>query len=406
MSGRTRAVVGAAAAAVILGSIGVAEASATHDVAAVRPAWSIESTAADTTTLSSELAAVSCASPDTCVAVGSQFDTPDARRVLIEMRDRRGWTLARPAEPTTGSAGELVSVSCPTAQLCVAVGDTPGARHDDGLAETSGGGPWSAAALPPLATGADLEAVSCSSAIACTAVGRADTPAGPRAIALRFDGATWRSMDTLGATLGSDVSEELTGVSCPSDRSCTAVGHAVDGPGGSRALAERWDGTAWHRLVALGTGAFPGDSTASTALTAVSCPSTTSCVVVGNRVAADGSTGDLAAEMRGERSPLQWSVQTPPGPPGARVALLRAVSCRAPDSCVAVGTANAVVGRSSPQIEDWDGGHWSTAPAATTAWPDATTLVGVSGAPGAPGTPVSVGAVADRTLVEVATARR
>jgi hypothetical protein len=144
--------------------------------------------------------------------------------------------------------------------------------------ETWNGTDWSVQDTPVL-TG-DLTGVSCVSATACVAVGTAlsptltpiESPTGP--LVERWDGKVWsvqRPPNPSGALTGT-----LEAVSCTSQRACTAVGRAGTGLG-SRALAERWNGTSWIIQHALAPTGARGSH-----LGGVSCVTTTTCVAVGS----------------------------------------------------------------------------------------------------------------------------
>jgi hypothetical protein len=124
---------------------------------------------------------------------------------------------------------------------------------------------WTIQSVPtPTVPMGQLSGVSCTSSTTCTAVGsNADPAFGPE---VNVGGALERDelVDPVhpqppGATYGS-----LTGVSCPSSTACTAVGYDSD-----YGFAERWNGTSWS----IQTTPSPTYSS----LYGASCPSSTAC---------------------------------------------------------------------------------------------------------------------------------
>jgi hypothetical protein len=78
------------------------------------------------------------------------------------------------------------------------------------------------------------------------------------------------------------VNSQLSDVSCPGRRACHAVGVGL-GADGTRALAERFDGASWQLESTPSTG---GD----TRLAGVSCPSRFFCMALGQVSAPGGGT--------------------------------------------------------------------------------------------------------------------
>ena len=75
-----------------------------------------------------ELNSVSCTSATNCVAVGDYMDQADTSdTTLAEQWNGTSWTVLTTPSPVTFSA--LVSVSCPSATHCVAVGVSSPTRH-------------------------------------------------------------------------------------------------------------------------------------------------------------------------------------------------------------------------------------------------------------------------------------
>ncbi len=177
------------------------------------------------------LSGVDCSSPRSCTAVGSSHSgsgTPLDSAPVVEHWDGTSWQIM----PSPNTFGGLNGISCPRANFCFAVGF---GGANGGMIERWDGTSWSIQPSPPDVS--DLLDVSCSGLLACTAVGYASTGnTGPntRTLAERWDGTGWHVQSTPNPT-GSD-SSQLSSVSCPLKRTCTAVGQSTRG---RRELAPR-----------------------------------------------------------------------------------------------------------------------------------------------------------------------
>jgi hypothetical protein len=189
----------------------------------------------------------------------------------------------------------------------------------------------------------DFEGVSCASSRACTAVGHSDVPrldggpSPPQQLAERWNGVRWAIQTTPSVAENTD----LTGVSCPSRRLCTAVGiwSSLEGP--PELFAERWNGVRW----ASQDTPTPADA-AGVNISGVSCASNDACTAVGQQV----GPGALFADRWNGAS---WAIQSPPSPAGTSTSdgTLSGVSCASPSACTAVG--------SGADAEQWNGVTWS-----------------------------------------------
>jgi len=249
-----------------------------------------------------------------------------------------------------------MAVSCPTDKMCVAVGESSFSSTGTMLAERWNGHTWSVTRLahPPGATNSFLTGVSCTSARACTAVGVDFVPAtGGGPLAERWNGSRW----TLQVTPNPGQSGvPLAAVSCGSATSCTAVGYYDFGSLGftSSTLAEHWDGRRWAASSLPSAGDLGGD------LSAVSCPSRTTCTAAGYyNGTSDEGPGTAPLAMRGNSG--RWVVEPTPGDATENGTTgLTGVSCPTAGTCTAVGE-NAGGG---PLAMHWDGLKWRTQTAA------------------------------------------
>ena len=143
---------------------------------------------------------------------------------------------------------------------------------------------------------------------------------------------------------GSDTSD-LSGVSCPLRRTCTAVGQSVTGQVASP-LVERWFG----RVNSWGLQATPEpDGAQGVGLRDVSCPNDRVCVVVGASYTQQGQSSVMAARRFGLGSWSVFPLTTLPGP----ASFLSGVDCSARHFCQATGNWG-----SGAIAERFDGVSW------------------------------------------------
>ncbi len=149
---------------------------------------------------------------------------------------------------------------------------------------------------------------------------------------------TWQVADTPNPT---SVHNGLSAVSCPTSSNCVAVGNSHDDSGNPTRIIEKWDGTTWSEAVPPTLG---GE------LRGVSCVSVMSCVAVG-----DYLNQTLIETWDGS----QWSVT--PGPNPDTNQIVYAVSCVSVSMCVAVGdSSDGTIAHTL--IESWDGTKWTVVP--------------------------------------------
>jgi hypothetical protein len=294
---------------------------------------------------------VSCVST-TCVAVGS-FNGPSGTRTpLADRRDPTGWSIqATPAFPNL-TASYLSSVSCTSADACIAVGYSATRTRQTPLAEVWNGAAWTVqpTASPAGSTAAQLSGVSCTSSSACTAIGFYSVHHRSVPLAEMWDGTSW-SVESIPDPLHS--STVLYGLSCTSSTSCIAVGSSTDEfSGHTTGFAEGWDGTTWSIQTVPGPIGI-------VVLEGIACTSTSSCTAVGH-LNQGGNTMTVAERWNGSA----WTIQPTVNPPGAFGTYLYSVSCPAADSCIAAGYNEPGTGAQTvvSLMESWDGNQWSVQP--------------------------------------------
>ena len=306
--------------------------------------WSKQS-AQDPGGLEDGLSTVSCTSARACMAVG--FDVIDSsgdETTLAERWNGRGWSL----ESSLDAGNDQFSgVACSSAVRCIAVGSYfNGAGTERPLVERWVGGRWSfaVAARPAGARSGRLVGISCSSQRTCTAVGSFTSAAGKTfVLAERSKGSGWSVYGASNAT--QNGIENFVAISCWSPERCRAVGPAQNG---SDILSEPLHGSHWVSSALIDPlGPLPS------VLNGVSCPSPTSCIAVGSFV--PGNSMPLAETWNGSA----WTTENVPTPAGAASAQLNAVSCPSVATCTAVGSSTMSDGGSSHGlVETWSGGSW------------------------------------------------
>jgi hypothetical protein len=281
-----------------------------------------------------QLHGVSCKSATACVAVGVYLNRTGTTVPLIETWNGKTWTSSTTAMPKGSIGGQLFDVSCAAAKSCVAVGGYFTQAGGATLAESWNGAKWTLS-RPPEPKGSvvgELNKVSCTSAAHCIAVGSYGTNTAGFVLADSWNGRTWARMSVPAPASGKNDAD-LTGVSCPSAKSCLAVGTGTTGRvGGLTSFAEFWNGRSWT----AGKIAWP-KGVSNSLLTGVSCASAKSCLAVGNvdiNVNDGGHSGRAAATMWNGRA---WTATKVPAPAKGKVNVFTEASCPSSASCLAVG---------------------------------------------------------------------
>jgi len=310
---------------------------------------------------------VSCVASQLCIAVGAYPSSNlEALATLAEVWNGSIWSAMLTPNPPGMTENELLRVSCTSASACMAVGyDRNASGVKLTLAERWDGTAWSVLSTPNPSGALDsrLWSVSCTSPSACTAVGfYTDLPPTEKAsaehwktLAERWDGSKWSLLSTPDPSGASD--SFLTSVSCTSASACTSVGHSEDSAETEKTLAERWDGAAWTIQPTID----PDGNEPSNRLSGVSCTSSSTCTAVGThwyRVGSAFVSTTLAERWNGN----EWSVQSTPDPSPSEGSVLSGVSCTSSSACTAVGYySNLAAPRTGTEAlgERWNGTTWS-----------------------------------------------
>jgi hypothetical protein len=292
---------------------------ATFTSTAAAQGWSVEPSPASVPGADETLpAAVSCPTSSFCAAVGRYDTASGGTGAFAELWDGSSWTiqpLTLPSEVTANLPSgatpidpELHSVSCPSAELCMAVGST---------LESTGSPPNQDVYSVPL--------------VAVWRIGA-------------WTVQTLRRDSVVGTSAQGVTDAFFNGVSCVSSSLCTAVGGYDQGTGTQvmpqQPLADVWNGIGWTP-----ENAFVAPPSGAAQLASVSCTSTASCTAVG---VGNSLTSSYAAQWDGS----VWQSQATTDPSGATVSSLLGVSCATAAACSAVGT----------EAQQWNGTAWTQEP--------------------------------------------
>jgi hypothetical protein len=315
-------------------------------------AWSV---VASPNPVQAGLAGVTCFSAPVCVAVGFGSGRP-----LIERWNGSAWS-----SDSAPGTGDLSAVACASAAQCFAVGETTGGV---GLIERWDATAWTVMAHPNagVANGI-LNAVACASATTCFAVGayRSSNAGGNVTLIEHGPGTSWAITPSPNGP--GSVDSQLFGVACATATSCFAVGSQRAQGHPTRNLVEHYNGKTWAVVSVPHPGSSGGD------LTAVSCPSATSCFAAGRVFGGVNKT--LVMHWNG----TNWSVQTTPNKSTDGDNELHGISCGSPTSCVAVGVwLPGSLETASTLTERWNGSTWTIVPSPNSPAGDWNVLSGVS----------------------------
>jgi hypothetical protein len=315
--------------------------------------------------------------PVHCFSVGSYVSATGAVRTLVEQWNGTTWTVVS-SPNRAGIASSLVGIACPTVSSCFAVGNsqaTPTAPALTLIEHWAGPGhPWTIMPSPnaPQSTGNFLHGISCVGA-QCFAVGNFTSGATlGSTLTEHLSGGVWKitaSPNRAGAAVNN-----LAGVSCNASGTgliCAAVGTYSNRADGSvpLTLAERWNGGSWVYVASANHLGY------KTTLNAVSCSSTTFCMAVGLWQHAPGAS--FSERWNGKA----WTEVPVANHLGFTFSELNSVFCSGPTNCIAVG-AWASGATTLTLVEQWNGAAWIPLASPSPAASNGAALTGVSCATG------------------------
>jgi hypothetical protein len=336
-----------------------------------------------------QLDSVACASPASCVAVGSYIATLPSHEeagasgstlpVIVAESHRkslkpRGVALPANALRGRGQTAALEAVACPAVGSCVAIGsyvDASGASREMVLSQSRGA--WTAArelVFSPTSASVELSALACRTAGSCVAVGSSRQQAGSSSshpVVVSDAGGSWGAPVQVALPAGVSGAQNATfsSIACPASGSCTAAGYyqleAADfEPPTDRAILAGESAGVWGATAAIALA--PGLSRAGgEQLKSVACPELGACVAVGSYEDGDGDEHPLAlGESHGA-----WGAAIPIVAPanagGGASTSLEAVACPSHGACEAVGQYDVRGGAVAPMAVNGSASGWGHA---------------------------------------------
>ncbi len=229
------------------------------------------------------LQSVSCPVPGFCITVGRVTGSGGGASPVSEVWNGTTWRMG--GAVGAGGSSVLNAVSCVSATFCIAVGTSSQQTTAGGvrtvithpLIERWGGGGWSVVPAAPLTTRGQLSSVSCTSPDFCIALGTARlNGSNTTPVAVRWTGTGFRLITALG------LAPNQKNISCSSVAWCMTAGTTAHGP--HRAVSQRWNGHSWKTFAVGQPGVLYG----------VSCTSNKACTAVGS-----SGRGSFAADWNG-----------------------------------------------------------------------------------------------------------
>jgi hypothetical protein len=277
------------------------------------------------------LTSVSCKA-DNCVAVGG-YTHGSTGYGLAELWNGRGWTVpGQPAGVPGAAQVTLESVSCHTAQDCVAAGyysPKSNTKDDLAIAEVWNGDSWRVFKAPSKSY-SNLDTVSCPDAGYCVLGGIYATSSASYVWAETFNGATWEALSVPQPTAPATHGQVINGVSCSSVSACAVVGESINESHQVSAFTETLSGGTW-RIRRINWPARHQDL-----LTAVWCPAANYCIAAGGVGPFSTWTDGRAAFAIWNGS--AWQLHVAPRPPSGEGNALLGVQCLSSAYCALTGT--------------------------------------------------------------------
>ena len=304
---------------------------------------------------------VSCPTQSFCMAVGEE-SIPDGLgtrpKNLAEKWDGTSWSVV--PTPNNENFGRLESISCPSENWCMAVGNNAQWRYS----VVWNGSSWTAvtpANPDPKSVEARLRGVWCKSSSWCVGVGTYSVP-NPYSewytLVEVWNGTSWTVQSTIKLSEPGRYVEspQLKKVSCSSESRCMAVGEVYESKseeeiGAVKALVLSSNGTTWTVDPSPPQGELPESH-----LTAVACPTAEFCLAAGKsselgKPYGDEKTARYSATWRSGK----WEV----GPIGGQLERIDAISCVSANWCTGAGwTAVAGSFRGQVGVGHWNGREW------------------------------------------------
>jgi hypothetical protein len=300
---------------------------------------------------------ISCTSATSCVAGGRYEESNSNNQAFVSVFNGTNWTTLKVAGSLNqGGWSEVNSVSCTSANFCVAGGYYKDSNSKyQAFVSVFNGTNWTssevAGVLNATGTNARVSSVSCTSANFCVAGGYYSQTVGLYAFVSVFNGTTWTDTEVAGA-LNTVPFAYVSSVSCTSATSCVAGGTYRDSNTNQQAFVSVFNGTTWTDTEVAGALNTGGDAR----IKAMSCTSASFCV-------AGGSFEDSNKNYRAFVSVLKGTKWTDTEVAGALnvggAGDILSVSCSSVFSCVAGGTYRESISKSQAFASVFNGTTWT-----------------------------------------------
>ncbi len=323
----------------------------------------------------SDLYGATCVSASDCWAVGTYIaGLGNPQHTLVEHWDGSSWTIVNSPNTDSAQSNFLSGVTCVSTSDCWAVGSYgdiyQGPSPQQTLIEHWDGTSWAIVSSPNPGTTFDspLVSVTCPSATDCWAVGSyySYDRINHQTLALQtliehWDGNSWTIVSS--PNTSSTQFNYLLSVSCVSQANCWAAGTYFTGSV-QQTLIEHWDGNSWTIASSPNTSA-----TQFNLLYGVACVSTGDCWAAGF-YAVPAGLGSVSQTLIEHWDGTSWTIATSPNTLNTENNYLYGVTCSSASDCWAVGyyDPNPTVGVHVDQtlIEHWDGSSWAIVTSANT----------------------------------------
>jgi hypothetical protein len=287
--------------------------------------------------------AVSCApSVSGNCSAGGFVGPPRYVEPVVASETSGRWGRVKIPAGVQAGGGSIVSVSCPAAGACTAVG-TEGTGVQTAFYVTEHSGAWGPARPVPgvsaldAAGGAQADAVSCATAASCAITGTyysgGEDSGTPQAFVADQQNGTWQNAVEVPGVTALDSGQGSDGgfVSCPSAGNCSLGGDFNTLSYVDNETAGTWGSAQQLNVAALGTAS-------QVALTALSCASSVSCSAAGVYFKSSGTlwSGWVANRIGGTWRPA-FQVNGLAALNAGHEAQAQAISCAHAGSCALGG---------------------------------------------------------------------
>jgi hypothetical protein len=299
--------------------------------------------------------AVTCPTALECVAVGYNALFHSIWSVGTLSGTAWSWSTVGTISSDASGEGLLSGIACPTSTTCIAVGGDKGGPTANGVYTLGSfsGGTWSWTAERDTPSdgngGGVLYAVTCVSSTECVAGGSDHNWRGA-ATSITSTGGVWSwGSESMVPRLPSGDSGRILALSCPSTTLCVGVGdNSVTGAGSFTIGTKTGGNWSWSMDQTI-----PGDGTGLGFLDGVACPTTTTCFAVGydNTLAGVQSVGTYAGGT------WRWTAESPVYVNAVPAGEIAGITCFSAALCSTVGYNQASEGEANGV--QLSAGQWS-----------------------------------------------